>query len=143
MRVVVAFAAISVALPNVAAAYDCPADSNVCSRLVKSPTVTASSTGGGKTSHKAEWIKAPPGKYLTGRKVSPQGYTGRAVRCEIIGSGGVQQKNLTVGNSEFTVIFARRYRVLARAETGSGLGNAGNTAFMHCSFTARVTELPQ
>jgi hypothetical protein len=123
--------------------YTCQADSNVCSYSVETgSTSPVDLGGGGHTADKREWIVAPGDKYFVNPSAAPQGFTGRNVHCEMGGSDGVQQRAVPVGDTTVTVTFAKKYLVIAHAETGSGPTNISHTAMMICGFNAQLAPLP-
>jgi hypothetical protein len=123
--------------------YTCQEDSNVCSHTVDTgSTSPVDLGGGGHTADKREWISAPGDKYFANATVAPQGYTGRNTHCEMGASEGVQQRSVPVGNGTVAMTFAKRYLVIAHAETGSGPTNISHTAMMICGFNAQVVGLP-
>ena len=122
--------------------FTCSENSNVCSHSVQTSAPAVGPGGGGHTADKREWVIAPGDKYFVNPTTSPQGFTGRNVACEIGGSDGVQQRRVSVGGGGVTVTFAKKYLVVAHAETGSGLQNIGRTAMMVCTFNAEVASLP-
>lgn len=123
--------------------YICSANSNVCSYAIDTgSTSPVDLGGGGHTADKREWVIAPGDKYFVNAGTSPQGYTGRNVHCEIGGSDGVQQRQVRVGDASVTVTFAKKYLVIAHAETGSGPPNISHTAMMICNFKAEMAPLP-
>jgi hypothetical protein len=123
--------------------YTCPENSNVCSHAVDTgSTSPVDLGGGGHTADKREWVIAPGDKYLVNPSTYPQGSTGRNVHCEIGGSDGVQQRRVPIGSATVTVTFAKKYLVVAHAETGSGPTNISHTAMMICNFSAEVAPLP-
>jgi hypothetical protein len=143
IRALLAAAAILLAGTGARADYTCQADSNVCSRAVDTgSTSPVDLGGGGHTADKREWIVAPEDKYLVNASAAPQGFTGRNVHCEIGGSDGVQQRAVPVGGTTVTVTFAKKYLVIAHAETGSGPTNISHTAMMICGFNAQLAPLP-
>jgi hypothetical protein len=124
--------------------YTCQEDSNVCSHAVDTGSTSPVDLGGsGHTADKREWIIAPGDKYFVNASVTPQGYTGRNVHCEMGGSDGVQQRSVPVGDAMVTVTFAKKYLVVAHAETGSGPTNISHTAMMICNFGAQLAPLPK
>ena len=75
--------------------------------------------------------------------VTAQGFTGQNVHCEFRGFDGVQQRQITVGDTTVTVTFVKKkFLFVAHAETGSGLTNVSHTAMMECGFNAQITSLP-
>jgi len=123
--------------------YTCPANSNVCSYSVDTgSTSPVDLGGGGHTADKREWIVAPSDKYLVNPSVAPKGFTGRNVHCEIGASDGVQQRAVPVGGTTVNVTFAKKYQVIAHAETGSGPTNISHTAMAVCGFTSQLAPLP-
>jgi hypothetical protein len=121
--------------------YICQGTSNVCSYAVDTGSTARVGLGGG--GHTREWIVAPDDKYFVNASVAPQGFTGRKVRCELGASDGVQQRAVPVGNTTVTVTFAKKYLVVAHAETGSGPTNISHTAMMICGFNAQLAPLPE
>jgi hypothetical protein len=96
-----------------------PPDSNVCAYAVDTgSTSPVDLGGGGHTADRREWVIAPGDKYLVNPSVTPRGFTGRNVACEIGASEGVQQRKVTVGTGAISVTFAKKYLVVAHAETG-------------------------
>lgn len=137
-------AVLSFAAGTAKADFTCPTDSNVCAYTVDTKsTPPVDLSGSGHTADKREWIIAPGEKYLVNPTVSPQGFTGRNVHCELGGSEGVQQRSIPVGDATVTVTFAKKYHVVAHAETGSGPSNISHTAMMICNFSAQLATLPK
>jgi hypothetical protein len=115
--------------------YTCPGDSDMCSYLVNTgETDKVGLGGGGHTADKAEWIRAPQDKVLANATVHTESQTGIHPKCEIENAQGGQTRK--VGGFDVRVYSA--YLVRAHAETGSGMGRAGQTAHMQCRFQAQV-----
>jgi hypothetical protein len=141
LAVVAVFSAIT---SNAAwADYVCPADNDPCSHTVQASVGPVDLSGAGRTADSREWIVAPGDKYFVNASVQPEGFTGRNVHCEFGGSDGVQERQIRVGDGTVTVTFAKRFLVVAHAETGSGPSNISHTAMMECNFHSGVAQLPQ
>ncbi|MFW8587494.1 hypothetical protein ACOJBM_29275 [Rhizobium beringeri] len=144
MRKLLALAstAFLIAVPASAAAdytYQCPADSNVCSYSNNAPETEKVRGGEGHTTDTTAEILAPTNRYLANMSVKIASQHGIRPNCSIESMGGAT----TVSIQGVDITVYKSALVRAHAETGSGTQREGETAHMHCAFTAKVVQKPK
>ena len=93
---------------------------------------------GGYTVEKRVWVDAPDGKYFVNPSVTPANSLGQNAECDIDGSDGVQERDVSLGgNDTVPMRFVKKYLIVAHAES-----NAGQNARTMCVFNAQISALP-